>query len=348
MRKESISEIIQDLDPLSLDDFFTRIPGLNRSLNVQAIVRESNLFLPTLEQVYAYTRINALAALRDLGMIAASIRRHGYEPTEVIQGLGDVLAVSGEIAQNVPRDTVFTYGSWNPVGARQRRFTELPEEELFIDSFKNGMSNLESSVNKLLLARTLDVDHPEFYNMISSASQDFSLMIGAIVAVRRDVPPEIFTGELRPYFDPYIVRGKSYLAPGGAQMPVILIDQIIWGSDCQDKNYQDYVANNQEYLPVELKLLSEQLVGQESLVSRIVRKISTSRIASSQEVNGVLSVRWFAEKLLSFRMPHLAVARGNFALRRDSDVGSGGYNTDILDLLIDKTRRARNKLMAFS
>lgn len=45
-----------------------------------------------------------------------------------------------------------------------------------------------------------------------------------------------------------------------------------------------------------------------------------------------------------FRYPHRKLARDNFKIRPDGSVGSGVYTTDILDVLLNETIGAIEKL----
>lgn len=341
-----IKEKVAEADPLGAANVMASLPSWNEAGDVKRIVHATSLLIDPSNLDSPTNRIEALAVLRDLGMLASSLRCHGYEPGDLVEGLEDKLIKAGKIAQHIPRDTVFSYGPWNPDGSAQRRFTTLPEEVLFISSFKSGMSKLDSSVSKLLYASDLPISDPEFYHLVISATQDFDLMIGAIVRVRRQISPEVFTNQLRPYFDLYRVGDRFYLAPGGAQMPILLIDQIIWGSDSDSERYLHYAIEQIEYMPVEYRIVGQQLLGRESLVKRVAREVSDKDLLNTDEINSLLSIRWLIEKLLAFRMPHLTVAKSNFNIRGSNAVGSGGYKPDILEFLIENTNAAKIRLAA--
>jgi hypothetical protein len=73
----------------------------------------------------------ARAALRDLGMITASLARHtGYRvPPPAVEA---ALLHLGATADEVPRETVYSYATRNPLGPRRRCFTDTPGEHVFI------------------------------------------------------------------------------------------------------------------------------------------------------------------------------------------------------------------------
>ena len=336
--------VIASLDPLNADEMLRSLPVMNVCRDISGLVQLGEAIVPTPLQSNGFTRNESRAALRDLGMVAASIKRHGIEPVRVVPGLQEALISGGLKAGTVPRDTVLSYGAWNPDDQRRRKFTVLPDEDLFIDSFKRGSGQLDQSVVELLNTQDMDLQDSGFESAVNRSSKHFEQMIGAIVAVRRHITPEVFTGELRPYFEPYLVGERSYLAPGGAQMPVLLIDQIMWGSDTADTQYQQYLIENTQYLPEEMRDLSTNLSQKESMVSRVKRECAEKDTLQPQEQKSLGAMVDLTNKLIAFRRPHLALAKANFALRSEKDNGSGGYKPDILEVLIDHTEKARQSI----
>lgn len=339
-----INLLVKNSDPLNLDKVFIELPNINRQKDVKELIGLTTSALPSLNRLKLYSSIEHRAILRDIGMLAASIKKHGLEPRDHIGRLDEVLSLCGRTANLVPRDTVFTYGPWNPEGDRRRRFTELPEEELFIKSFNEGMSQLDKTVYSLLVAYESQQSGYLTIQSCKEANNGLGLMVDAIVAVKRNISPQIFTGELRPYFDPYKIVDENYLAPGGAQMPILLIDQIIWGNDNNEDQYRDYIIENIEYTPSEYRHVFQNLIGKQSLITKFESRVH--EYDSSSEYNDAIhSLIGILNSLISFRSAHLVVAKDNFQLRTSRDLGSGGYRTDILEYLIDKTYKSKRRLV---
>src|SRR5258708_982192 len=137
IRLESEQIICQD--PLNLDPFFKFMPQLNRENDTLSLVYQAQISGENVLEEKGWQPEKAAAALRDLGMICASIRRGGMEPTVVAPSCNEALTKLAGVTGTVPRDTVFSYGPWNPKGERQRTFTDLAEEGIFINSFTKGM-----------------------------------------------------------------------------------------------------------------------------------------------------------------------------------------------------------------
>jgi hypothetical protein len=92
--------------------------------------------LPALQRL-----VRARAVLRDLGMHAAAAVRLGGQPAPAEL---DLLRLAGAIADQAPRDTVYSYAYWNPRSAR-RLFSDLPAEAAFVD-------NVDVSIRHLTIA----------------------------------------------------------------------------------------------------------------------------------------------------------------------------------------------------
>ena len=270
------------------------------------------------------------ANLRDFGFLCAKITKHKENLSSFYKFL-EILSYNGKILDEVPRDTVFTYGPMNSTLVK-RVFTPFVEENLFIDAFTSGMYSLFECLDEL----------SEIYNKIESnpiddviafkinnANNKFKGMVSAIKQIHLKISPQIFTYELRPYFEPFWVDGVSYNAPGGAGMPVLLVDQILWSNEFWSKFYEEYFKTNLKYLPKKLRQASEEFQGKSTIRQLIkVRQLKLSEIAFGD----------FCKTLLIFRGIHKKVADSNFELRPDGSLGSGGETPDqILQLLVAKT-----------
>lgn len=185
--KES-QQSVESLDPLRADAYLNQLPHINTSKDVTALVHLGRSILPDLALLQRLSVNESRAVLRDLGMVAASLRRHGIEPIDSVPGLEHVLLTASSNAGTVPRDTVFSYGPWNPEGHRRRKFTSIPHEDIFIESFRTGMSELDQAVTSMLTAQGMPISNPDFKEVIDSSREHFELMIGAIITVRRQIP----------------------------------------------------------------------------------------------------------------------------------------------------------------
>lgn len=337
---ELLARKIQEADPLCADHFMVeQLPILNNAGNVSQIIQESENLIPSDSQISGMDYAQSQASLRDLGMVAASVQRHGVNIAH-IPNLEHSMMTIGAKLDEVPRETVFHYGPWNPTGERQRAFTATEGEKTFIHSFKEGMSGLDESINNLLDLQSKSISDLDFGHTLDVAKAGFQKMIDAIVEVRRKITPDFFSFQMRPYFPVLSINGRDYQAPGGAQMPVLLVDRILWGADQKDEVYQNYYTDAVRYLPTVYRDVAKS-IEDESLVTKVLGSQTTIESeAIKQSLTSILT------SLLMFRHPHLKTARENFAKRTEGSKGSGGYTPDILEKLVELTAESKEKVWA--
>lgn len=343
-----LNKAVQEHDPLHIDDFMiNRLYELNNKGNVDVIIQELDRVTPNEEPLTHYTLCDALAATRDLGMIAASLARHCVN-LETLPRLKNWLVSLSKITGEVPRDTVFSYGPRNHQEDKMRTFTGMPEERLFIQSFTRGMSELGFCTLNLLVASDHSIADPEFTRLVSRAQSDFRNLVSAMVVVRRSITSNLFSNYLRPYFPLLTIDGKTYMAPGGAQMPLILIDRILCGTTSNDEIYNSYYEDNLQYLPPLYRYLS-RMIRPVSLIDTALKEIKTanthtSRVNRKYMAASLIALQGLLTEVQRFRIPHQKTAEENFKIRPEFSIGSGGYTPEILDKLLKRTITDRDRI----
>lgn len=338
LNTELLSRKIQETDPLHADYFMVDVlPVLNNAGKIDEIIQGSKNLIPPEIQVTEMDYVQAQASLRDLGMVASSIQRHGLDIAN-IPNLERSLMVIGSKLDETPRETVFHYGPWNPSGKRQRTFTATEGERIFIHSFREGMSGLDESIGNLLDLQSKSTSDLNFGHTLDVARVGFQKMVDAMVEVRREITPDFFSFQMRPYFPILNINDQDYQAPGGAQMPVLLVDRILWGADQKDEIYQKYYTDAVKYLPTIYRDVAKS-IGNESLVTKVL--MSQTTVGSETIKQSLTSV---LTSLLMFRHPHLKTAKENFVKRAKGSQGSGGYTPDILEKIIELTAESKKKV----
>lgn len=328
---------VAELDPLSLDDVMTKVPSLNAEGNLDALVGITNQAINQINFTIL-SRLDSLAALRDLDFLLSSVVRHDPTATSRIRGLDDVLTSLAVNADSVPRGTVYTYAIANPQGERRRTFTGTTEEESFIEAVANGTVALDNALVEM--ANSAGGSDAQMVAALLKTTESLDVMVESILSVRKVISPQFFTGEMRPYFEPLRVAGKKYTGAGGAQLQLVALDFMLWGCDDDDEIYQEYLVENWQYLTPAQKSAAEVFVRRQqgSLLNDILSRPEGETSDIVDPTIGVL------RKLRKFRYPHRKVAQDNFKIRADDAVGSGAYNTSILDILIEKTESAMKRL----
>jgi hypothetical protein len=321
-------EAIAAADPLDCDRFFAReFVGLNRARDAAGLARQLGVMLRAAHALKR--RTDALAGLRDLGMVTAALTRCGGAlPHEAAQRLARL----GRIAGEVPRDTIFSYGPRNPAGARERSFTTTTDERAFIDSFRQGAAAIGAAIRALRSAYELQLDDEALPLQIGEATGAVRRVVDIMVAVRCQVRPDVFTAEIRPFFEPIEVDGREYVAPGGAQLPLWAVDMMVWADRVPQIQLYRYLRENVDYYPRYYRRLITDLEGRPSLLMRVSgrRPISLPVARALDEL---------IAQLERFRFPHRKVTAENMALR-----SYGAYQSDVLDQLLKLTMAARTRV----
>ncbi len=326
------------VDPLNCDAFFAcSFSRLNGIADRSGLLSAAQLFALRATSMRSPSKVEALATIRDLGMICASLTKHELCPANV-PGLTEALLKMSRIADEIPRETLFSYGPRNPEGKRVRTFTGLSEEELFIHSFSKGVSVVARSIELLLQAQAVGPSGRNAPDMIGEAAHHLRTLVQLVVEVRKGIPASTFTHAIRPYLQPYQVGPKQYVAPGGGQLPVFLIDMLTWTSGPRSVLLHQYIRDNVAYLPRMYRELTDDLEGVPSLLSRCIAAVR-NHDASTVVVRCLVALDLLLTSLVQFRFPHKRLTEENLRLK-----SYGTYQWQILSRLLDQTVRARTRV----
>jgi monodechloroaminopyrrolnitrin synthase len=348
-----LDQSVQELDPLSFDQYFVsgEFSCCATALSAEAILSfaERNVNQISFETIAKMGEVPAMAAARDLNMVASAVTRFGI-PMHTVPQLESFLILLAEKTREVPTDTVFGYGARNPKGNRRRSFTRTSEEDVFIDSFTEGMNSLTVTLAALETVQTMSLTNGRYSMLVREAMCGFQKMSESILNVRKHISPDFFTHKLRPFFEPKTIRGKTYFAAGGAQMPVTVVDLILWGVEDFDRVYVGYRSENLRYLPRFYQAEVESIFQSPSILQSVSVELSGGApIKGNENVQSSLAaLKEFADQIIRFRAPHLGVAKANMKIRSAGSVGSGGYDLFILQHLIDRTKKFRSTVIKFA
>lgn len=327
---------VADLDPLTLDGLFTSLVGVG----VPDINEAERCFRDAATRALqrGWSREEALAGLRDLGMIASILeQRFGVHPCET-ESVGEALVALGETAEEVPRETFYSHGPRNPAGPRMRTFTLLPEERIFNLSVSKGARCLPECIQSLHRASSASVSDAAEH--LVQATMTLESMVSALVRVKRTMPPAVFSTEVAPFFPEREVAGKRYSGPSAAQMGVLIVDQMLFGREMTAHgDYESYFTEMSQYLPRELRGIARRQRDRPSIMD-------LTREGRFLNRDGLICLRELFQVLYKFRVPHLRLAEASFAARPQGAKGSGGYDPGFLELLANFTRSSIDELNA--
>lgn len=344
-----LDQSVSMLDPLGFDEYFVtnafsqaasaEYPSSMIAFEARVVSPISNDFIDSLNEV------SAMAAARDLNMIASAATKFGI-PMHKLPNLEELLLKLAQKTYEVPTDTVFGYGTRNPTGERQRSFTKTREESLFIEAFSDGMFGLIATLAGLETIQSMEITNPRFSTLVVDSSVHLHQMQEAILSVRKHITPDFFTNKLRPFFDPKTLRGNTYFAAGGAQMPVTMIDLLLWGVEDTDRTYVGYRNENLRYLPRSYRSKVEGIMSVPSILASITAQVQQGVASSGRRaaITNLHSLLDLADQMIRFRAPHLGVAKANMSIRSNGSVGSGGYDLTILQYLIKRTKEFKTSI----
>jgi hypothetical protein len=326
------------LDPLRADEVLAHLPMMNACGDVPALTGTLADLLPSQEFLFRLNTDECVAAMRDLGMFLGSLRRHDVEPVGVVAGLEPVLVELGRRTAMVPRDTVFHYTSWNPVGVRRRLYTGDAEESVLIDSTRITLGPLADAVD--LCRRLSEMDVEEMSGPLCALATHVRSFDESMRMLKGRVTPEYFARIMRPYFQPVRVGGRPYAGPAGSQVPLFLVDIVAWAADRGSPEFTDFHRDATPYLVPAWRNLPERWTRTPSVVTRIAAAMASPSPAVEQAGMACADV---LRALIEFRGKHVVFARRAY----DPTVGlypngSGGGTVDLLGTILDLTRANRD------
>src|SRR3989442_365903 len=86
---------VRAMDPLKADSLCYDIRAMNARADMPAIVAALREILPDLEALPGLTPAECVAAMRDIGIFAGSVKRHGAEPADAVPEAVPVLLELG-------------------------------------------------------------------------------------------------------------------------------------------------------------------------------------------------------------------------------------------------------------
>lgn len=332
---------IRAADPLGADPLLTALPAMNRDADVPALTVALRTIVPDLDRVAEWSIVEALAGMRDIGMLLGSLKRHGTEPLAAVP---EVLPVLEELARRtdmVPRDTVHHYTTWNPPGRRRRMYTGHEMEAHLQEAVRMVFPSLVAALDTCTCLARLEPYDPGFALALDRTAQHVQAMVDSIDFTVANVTPAYFAQTLRPYFEEIDVAGRDYLGPAAAQVPLWLVDLTLWQCDRSNPAYDAFLGESVAYSLPSWRAFHAAHRGGVSAVSKLsaalswetVHRLPPELIASARSLARVLRI------LKTFRARHIGIARKAYSDDlRLYDEGSGGAPVALLREVLDLTR----------
>ncbi|MFE0424846.1 monodechloroaminopyrrolnitrin synthase PrnB family protein [Streptomyces sp. NPDC058953] len=334
---------IRAADPLDADGPLARVPAMNAAADVPALTATLRSLTPEPEDVARYGVTDALAAMRDLGILLGSLKRHGVQPVAAVPPVLPVLERLGRMTAMVPRDTVHHYATWNPPGERVRSYTGSTAELALQEAVRMVIPGLVSALGHCADLARIEPYDPAFATVLDRIADDVSAMVDSIDFTVAHVPPVVFATDIRPYFEEIDVDGADYLGPAAAQVPLWLVDMSLWQCDRGDRSYGTFLAESVRYTLPGWRAHYADHRGGVSAVSKFSAAVcweaADGRGPADHLMNSGYSLVRVLRILKAFRARHITVARKAYAEEvRLYDTGSGGAPIELLRAVLDLTR----------
>ncbi|MFE0644141.1 monodechloroaminopyrrolnitrin synthase PrnB family protein [Streptomyces sp. NPDC058877] len=310
------TEDVRAADPLGADALLAAVPTLNARADAAALTVALRALVPDPAEAVRWSVGGALAAVRDLGILLGSLKRHGVQPLIAVPEALPVLEILGRRTDMVPRDTVHHYTTWNPTGPRRRSYTGDPVEARFQDAVRTVFPGLVAALDDCARTARLEPYDPGFASALDRMAGHLRTVADAIDPTVTRVPPEYFALTLSPYFEEVEIAGRDYPGPAAAQVPLWLVDLTLWRCDRSDAAHDAFLAESLPHAPPSWRAFHARHRGGVSAVSKLSAAISRegtaplppALTASAQALGRVLRI------LKALRARHTGIAR---TARRD-------------------------------
>jgi monodechloroaminopyrrolnitrin synthase len=338
----TLDEHVRLLDPLCFDPCLPAVWEANSTGDVSVLISMLRNVLPSIQDAATASLPESLAVMRDLGVLLGSVKRHGVEPVAVAQELEKLLPlIARRSGMVVPRDTIYHYILWNPVGPRERMYTGLPMERMLMSAVRVSLPMLNTAVDVCASLGDSDPDDLAFATALNELATLVGAMRDSMDVVIANVSPEFFARTMRPYFEDIRVGRDTWLGPAAAHVPLALIDLRLWASDHADDGYLDFVNHSAPYTVDRWRPLYRDWQRIPSLVSCVVEALERRpRQEVAYAINASAEALCRAMRALTvFRGKHLTIAREAYAPDTGLyELGSGGGPLALLEGITNQAR----------
>lgn len=230
-----------------------------------------------------------------VGFYLAACRRHEVERLHAANAECLVpawsLATRLGISPGVAPRYVFAHQSLhNPaVSGIYRRFTSLPDEQIFVTHNALGVLAYQRAAHALRAIPAMGVSSPMAGYQLEQAKAALEDVLRFNRALHDTLDVDRFFYNIRPYFKPYRVGERECRGTNaGDSAAVNEIDLLLGLCSPTDAFYQQLLAEKYPYLPPEDQpRLRDALTG-ESLLDRFLTESSASPVAAQLRGNGEL------------------------------------------------------------
>ncbi|NMR27678.1 DUF1864 family protein [Pseudoalteromonas sp. NEC-BIFX-2020_015] len=210
---------------------------------------------------------SAFDLLGNVGLFMGACRRHEItEPSrETTSPLVEASALAMHIGASIgvtPRFATAHLTTHNKaVNGLYKRFTDLPDEKLFIDYNTKGILAYKRVADALLKIQPLGISHPLCADLLNVAKQALLEVIESNNALYSQLDTDRFFFCVRPYYKPYRVGKEVYRgANAGDFAGINVIDMLLGLCFANEPSYSQMLVDKFLYMmPEDQQTLRESM-----------------------------------------------------------------------------------------
>jgi hypothetical protein len=330
---------ISELDPLELDEDYLQLPQINQNKDVVSLLQLLQKCKSGVKNCDLSNTSICHAILRDIGFIISSLRRLDIQAVEKDLELTNILLNISKTIGMVPRETSYHYGLCNPANSRIRTFTSYKDELGLINGVKIFAEGLEKILLDLIEVKNLIInDRNADIILLDKTLSDFRKVLNDAGESMKQIDPKIFSYELRPFFDQININNIAYVGPGGGQVPLLIIDNLLFGFNLPYNHvYRVFSEDGIKYLTPELKVLYQSQKTESTIVDVCNKHTNKSILTFLHE---------FLNELIRYRQVHYLIAKSALSKenRGNYETGSAGYRLEMVQETLSATKDAKRIL----
>ncbi|KTD89480.1 PrnB family protein [Pseudoalteromonas sp. H71] len=209
----------------------------------------------------------AFDLLGNVGLFMAACRRHEItEPSrETTSPLVEASALAMHIGASIgvtPRFATAHLTTHNKaVNGNYKRFTQLPDEKLFLDYNTQSILAYKRASDALLKIVPLGISHPLCGELLNVAKDALMNVIESNNALYKQLDTERFFNCVRPYYKPYRVGKEVYRgANAGDFAGINVIDMLLGLCSANEPSYSQMLVDKFLYMmPEDQQILRESM-----------------------------------------------------------------------------------------
>ncbi|CAM5649256.1 monodechloroaminopyrrolnitrin synthase PrnB family protein [Streptomyces narbonensis] len=271
------TEDIRAADPLGADALLAAVPAMNARADTAALTVALRALVPDQDRAAQWSVAGALAAMRDLGILLGSLKRHGIQPLAAVPEALPVLELRPPDGHGAPGHRPPLH-DLEPARAAPP-LVHRPSDRSAQEAVRMVFPGLVAAIEDCSRVARLEPYDPGSASALDRVARHVKTMVGSIDLTG--------SGRSRP-----VLRGRpcgrtsrrsrwwSATDPGlaAATIPFWLVDLTLWQCDRSDDAYDAFLAESLPYALPGWREFHARHRGGVSAVSKLSAAVSWERM----------------------------------------------------------------------